>query len=424
MRRSIIPASSIRRIISAENRRKHAAYNKHLISCNMNHMKELPPVYELENFDFNIDTRSAKIVFLEIKKYRTIERYVTQNYVKYPIYSDWKSKTKRIDKSIKLTNSELESLNKHEDFLIKKFAHEIILKIGNPNLHPSWFILDCLKKEYDIEIANINDSFQKYQSKKQSQIRSFNEKINSNLNIINCKKNELQILIEKKEIIKTKISNIEKAKPSILLSLITFGIYCYYTSNRRKETLCQESKFLENKIDLIQHEMAQINKDNSGILLAKNAIQEQIYNETKNTDMLLSQAKSIYESKIKITSIKPLSTSYDCSDSFILLKNFSGFEYKKIVGCYIIHNIEKDKYYVGQSKDVLKRLKQHFKGTVPNNIIFAEDYYSSTFRNKENLFEVKIVPCSTKDELDETEKNLIEKYDSWKHGYNGTSGNN
>ena len=82
-----------------------------------------------------------------------------------------------------------------------------------------------------------------------------------------------------------------------------------------------------------------------------------------------------------------------------------------------------DKYYVGQSKDVLKRLKQHFKGTVPHNIIFAEDYYSSTFGNKEDLFEVKIIPCDTKDELDKTEKNLIEKYDAWRSGYNGTSGN-
>lgn len=101
----------------------------------------------------------------------------------------------------------------------------------------------------------------------------------------------------------------------------------------------------------------------------------------------------------------------------------SGLQYEKITGCYVIHNTENDKYYVGQSKDVMKRLKQHFKGTVPQNTIFAEDYYTSTKPDKENIFEVKIIRCSTKDELDRMEKQLISDYDSWNTGYNRTSGN-
>ena len=121
--------------------------------------------------------------------------------------------------------------------------------------------------------------------------------------------------------------------------------------------------------------------------------------------------------------MKPLQDQYIIDDSFQPLKLLSGFEYKKIIGCYVIHNKEKDKYYVGQSKDILRRLKQHFRGTTPNNIIFAEDYYSSKQENKDDLFEVKIIECSTKDELDRKEKNLIEFYDSWNKGYNGTSGN-
>ena len=60
---------------------------------------------------------------------------------------------------------------------------------------------------------------------------------------------------------------------------------------------------------------------------------------------------------------------------------------------------------------------------MPNNIIFAEDYYSSKQEHKDDLFEIKIIECSTKDELDRKEKNLIEFYDSWNKGYNGTSGN-
>ena len=86
-------------------------------------------------------------------------------------------------------------------------------------------------------------------------------------------------------------------------------------------------------------------------------------------------------------------------------------------------------YYDGNLGDavicdcVAARLKQHFKGTVPLNPIFAEDYYNSQYPNKDDLFEVKIIRCNTKDELDNTEKQLISDYDSWKNGYNGTSGN-
>ena len=90
---------------------------------------------------------------------------------------------------------------------------------------------------------------------------------------------------------------------------------------------------------------------------------------------------------------------------------------------YIIHNKEKDKYYVGQSKDIIKRINQHFKGVVPNNPIFAEDYYYSTYNNKDDIFEIKIIKCETKDELDSLEKRLIYEYDAKNSGYNGTNGN-
>lgn len=72
----------------------------------------------------------------------------------------------------------------------------------------------------------------------------------------------------------------------------------------------------------------------------------------------------------------------------------------------------------------MKRVcKQHFNGTEPKNIIFAEDYYTSKLEDKRDLFEVKIVRLSTKDELDRTEMELIEKYDSFNNGYNRTAGN-
>ena len=128
--------------------------------------------------------------------------------------------------------------------------------------------------------------------------------------------------------------------------------------------------------------------------------------------------------KQEVDKVRPLPVTYYESDAFFTsLKAFAGFKYEKIIGCYIIRNRENGKCYVGQSKDVLRRLQQHFKGTEPTNIIFAEDYYTSSYSNKEDLFEVRIVRCKTKDELDETEKSLIEEYDAWTSGYNRTSGN-
>ena len=146
-------------------------------------------------------------------------------------------------------------------------------------------------------------------------------------------------------------------------------------------------------------------------------IQEQQLCESKCEEI-------IKEFNKKISHVKPLLTYANPSPDFIPLKKLVGSEYQKIIGCYVIHNKEKDKYYVGQSKDVYKRiLRDHFNGTEVKNIIFAEDYFSSQYENKDDIFEVKIIRCSTKDELDSTEASLIEEYDSFRNGYNSTSGN-
>lgn len=61
---------------------------------------------------------------------------------------------------------------------------------------------------------------------------------------------------------------------------------------------------------------------------------------------------------------------------------------------------------------------------MPNNIIFAEDYYNSQNSDKSNIFEIRIIQLETKDELDKTEAQLIEEYDANVTGYNSTRGNN
>ena len=66
-RRSWVAATTIKRIIAANNRMEREEYNKRLIESNMGDAKELPLEYKLENVDFDLETRVAKIVFSETK---------------------------------------------------------------------------------------------------------------------------------------------------------------------------------------------------------------------------------------------------------------------------------------------------------------------------------------------------------------------
>lgn len=56
-------------------------------------------------------------------------------------------------------------------------------------------------------------------------------------------------------------------------------------------------------------------------------------------------------------------------------------------------------------------------------MIFAEDYFQTAEKERDDLFEFMIIPCETKDELDKKEKDLIKEYEAFTKGYNGTSGN-
>ncbi len=420
-RRSFISITSINRIISASNRLKREKYNNELIQAQNGNKKEKPPEFSILNVDFNINTRVTRIEFLQTQEYRTIQRYITQNYERYPIYSEWKTREKTIKKTIKLTNSELELLNVNKDELIKMFAEDIILALNNEELFPSWFIKLYLKRELDSDLNEMSNKLKYLNTKQNNKITLEQEEINAyndKIIISNKSLHKLLKIKNKKDILLNKISN---AKHNIIKTIFSIGIYDYLISQKRKHKVELKLEKINNRIkttnDQLDDYKASINNCNSIISNCKLTIasNEKKYNIEKNN--------RLNEFNTKISEVKPLPNIISQKDSFTMLKLFSGLEYEKIIGVYIIHNKEKDKYYVGQSKDVMKRIKQHFNGTVPKNPIFAEDYYTSKINNKEDLFEIKIIKCNTKDELDKQEKKLIYEYDSWNNGYNGTSGN-
>ena len=111
-----------------------------LFSHERYYKKKLPSEYSLLHVDFDPASRRTKITFIERVRYRTIERYITQNYERHPEYSEWKSKAKEITRSIRLTNEALESLRTNPDRLIADFAYEIISALSSKELLPAWFI--------------------------------------------------------------------------------------------------------------------------------------------------------------------------------------------------------------------------------------------------------------------------------------------
>lgn len=420
-RKTFISKTAINRLIAASNRYQKEMYNRSVIESQGGNEKERLPRYSLKSIDFNPSTRVTRIEILQTQEYRTIQRYITQNYTKYPIFSEWKTKQKIIKKTLKLTNLELERLNLNEDNLIRRFADEIVIGLNNEELYPSWFIKSYLNKELDENIKNLEENMMLFNKEKRK-------------NIENCKKiiddNNLEFELLKQLLTKTtrklnkkqmKLEKITLAKSSIYKIILTLGIYSFLISSKRKEKLHSKIVMIEGNIKDINFKIS-CKKTNVNRLEAE--IEKNREDMTKKLEEYKKKTEDMTrECKNKISQIEPLLNTIENNDSFIMLKSLSGLEYEKVTGCYIIHNKENDKYYVGQSKDVYKRLKQHFKGTVPNNPIFAEDYYTSKLENKSELFEVKIIKCETKDELDSMEKKLILDYDSWNSGYNRTSGN-
>ena len=358
---------------------------------------EKAPTYKIVNFEFNEISRAARITFSETKKYKTIDRYVTRNYVKYPLYSDWKIKEKLLKKTIKLNNEGIEGLLFHDDSLLKSFAFEIVDLLDNKDLIPSWYNARPQYEKSQKEIQKIAEKALSIKAELESYIEDLEVEMKPYLLRKERFEDEIERDNEKLQKLLLKLRFNERKAEAVK-----------YKFERRRETILSKAKVYIEKVEFYKKE---ITKTENKIV--------KIFNDSEK------EIKSIENDFQKcLKKNKKLKTNFDVvDDNFIPLKNIAGISYKKIVGVYVIHNKEFDKYYVGQSKDVLRRLGQHFKGTKVNNVIFAEDYFKSKYVDKSKIFEVKIIPLNTKDELDAKEKELIELYDSFYNGYNGTNGN-
>ena len=414
-RRQLFTQTDIKRLISSFKRNDRIREHKTVLSYESGG-KDGPTTITLQHIEFDINTRKATIIFNEEHQYRTIERYVTQDYVRYPIYSSWKTKLRKIKQSIKLDNYTLENLNRHSEPLIKEHAFDIISRLDGID-YPSWFMEELFRREYDEEkkrirtqIAECDQAFER--SKKASKEANqdlIKRNIEAKYKAAQKRRDRLFKRVER-------IRNFNKPL-LVLLKIITLGFVKIFVSENRLEKL--NTKLLQAETAVRQNKEIILNAHFQEKDLERK--KAHLYSEKQKLNEELEAAYRKMTNAIR--EVKTLFQSTREAVDFISLKSLIGLPYEKIVGCYIIRNKNNLKCYVGQSKDVHKRIKQHFHGTQPANIIFAEDYYTSDPQQRDDLFEVKIIKCETKDALDQTERNLIEEYQAFKTGYNGTAGN-
>ena len=86
-------------------------------------------------------------------------------------------------------------------------------------------------------------------------------------------------------------------------------------------------------------------------------------------------------------------------------------------GVYVLHNLAKDMYYVGQSVKVVDRVGQHFTGR-GNADVYADFKYGDEF-------EISTVSLADSGygSLNDLESDTIAAYDAYNSGYNKTAGN-
>jgi len=88
-------------------------------------------------------------------------------------------------------------------------------------------------------------------------------------------------------------------------------------------------------------------------------------------------------------------------------------------GIYILHNLTKDKHYVGQSVNVIKRVTMHFGGKNSGNKDVYRDYV------KGDQWTIKLISMKQTNyfNLNDLEKYAIKLYRGYDKGYNKTRGN-
>lgn len=103
------------------------------------------------------------------------------------------------------------------------------------------------------------------------------------------------------------------------------------------------------------------------------------------------------------------------------LENLRILEWK-ISGIYKIENIFSNKIYIGQAKDIRKRLREHLESCIRQDKYENKPLISAWKKYGKDCLDFEIIEKCDISELDDKEIYWIAYYDSHKNGYNMTSG--
>jgi hypothetical protein len=242
--------------------------------------------------------------------------------------------------------------------------------------------------------------------------RKKEQKLEKLSNLINAaKQNKRNYYSEKKEYSFKRVDFNEE--PSnfwlrFILAFFTFGLsFIDYNS---EENAKLNKKINKDNRDWNESHKAAIDQENSLLLT-------EVESFNKRLDDNIAFNCNLYR-KIRDEQINYHYKEVD--EGWKELKHSSNFSFSYLSdkkGVYVVWNKTKDKHYVGQSKNMGKRLNQHFSNGKVRNILFAEDWFAG------DDFYYKYYFCQTKDELDSLEKEKIEEYNAFGKGYNSTGGN-
>ena len=93
-------------------------------------------------------------------------------------------------------------------------------------------------------------------------------------------------------------------------------------------------------------------------------------------------------------------------------------------GIYMIINKINHIKYIGQAKDIYKRIKSHHLSDYknPKNSSYNTKFYQALRKYGIDNFDIIILTLCPENKLDELEIEYIAKFDTYKHGYNSTPG--
>lgn len=290
----------------------------------------------IKDLSFDKITNRLQFTIKHYTKKPKITRYVTINYVKTPIYEDYSERTKIVKKFNKVINP---AKFVNEDILQLDLQKKFILKIIDEiKIIPEWRKKEIKLEKINNEIKSYKDSFRNFNS----------EKNKYNFKIINLKE---------------KANNFWLA---LFWGFFTFFLnFIWFLS--KKQAIVNKLTNEKNKKWNNEHKI-EVDLKNEKLLIEINNFNKDLQFKIEN---LIIKANIIKEKEIKLEKTD--------KDNWIDLRNASNFNYSNLnlkKGVYIIWNKTKNKYYVGQSKNLKNRLLQHFKNGDVKNILFAKDWYN------------------------------------------------